>query len=77
MSKIFKSLIVYVFRKKATNFDLKHNICCVLDDTHLKMTPFKDILPFFERSKIKKVVTKKHPTYVSHVERSLEECKVY
>ncbi|KAF5767857.1 hypothetical protein HanRHA438_Chr14g0640491 [Helianthus annuus] len=39
------------------------------------MAPFKPILPFFERSRIKKANTEQHPTYKSYVERFWKNAK--
>ncbi|KAF5789479.1 putative transcription factor/ chromatin remodeling BED-type(Zn) family [Helianthus annuus] len=52
----------------ATNFDPKHNICCVLDKESPKMKPFVEMVPFIERSRIKKAVTDQCPAYRTHIE---------
>ncbi|KAM0005866.1 putative transcription factor/ chromatin remodeling BED-type(Zn) family [Helianthus debilis subsp. tardiflorus] len=57
-----------VNQPKATNFDPKHNICCVLDKESPKMKPFVEMVPFIERSRIKKAVTDQCPAYRTHIE---------
>ncbi|MFS7919254.1 hypothetical protein Hanom_Chr03g00210591 [Helianthus anomalus] len=48
------------FQEKETNFDPKHNICCVLNENLSQMEPVKPTLPFFDRARIKK-----HAMYVA------------
>ncbi|KAF5818463.1 hypothetical protein HanRHA438_Chr02g0066771 [Helianthus annuus] len=63
------------FQPKATNFDPRQSICCVLNENLSKMEPFKPILPFFDRAWIRKVVTYQHKAYRSHVERFWKHSK--
>ncbi|MFS7946082.1 hypothetical protein Hanom_Chr06g00531841 [Helianthus anomalus] len=53
---------------KSTNIDARQNICCILDKSLQRMNPFKDIIIFINRSRIKKALTDKHKCYRSHIE---------
>ncbi|MFS7904865.1 hypothetical protein Hanom_Chr01g00041051 [Helianthus anomalus] len=54
---------------KSSNFDSTHNICCTLDKTLSKMKPFKKILDFIDRCRLKKALIDRHKVYRSHIER--------
>ncbi|KAJ0466719.1 hypothetical protein HanIR_Chr14g0675321 [Helianthus annuus] len=56
-------------QRKSTNFDARHNISCILDKSLPRMEPFKDVIDFIDRSRIKKALTDKHKCYRSHIER--------
>ncbi|MFS7984015.1 hypothetical protein Hanom_Chr11g00981591 [Helianthus anomalus] len=67
ISKHFLCVGIFpLVQAKTSNFDSKHNICCVLDKKLSKMESFKHILDFKDRIRIKKALTDQHKAYRSH-----------
>ncbi|MFS7915567.1 hypothetical protein Hanom_Chr02g00166861 [Helianthus anomalus] len=67
MCKMFNLLFLFVFQASNVQFEPSHNICCVYDETLLKMVVFKDILEFMKCLPIQKASTDQHKVFKSHV----------
>ncbi|MFS7953297.1 hypothetical protein Hanom_Chr07g00616861 [Helianthus anomalus] len=52
---------------RASDFQKKHNIYCILEEIFPNIEPFKNVVPYLRESRIFKALTEKHKCYGSHV----------